>query len=71
MKFLKRDKVMVGDSWFVKLNNALALSEIKILELTERTVKFKNRSGNGWTISDNRMCVSDIEFIEKVENNEY
>ena len=55
----------IGEKWFVKINGSLSLAEVKIEDLTDRTVllcfyEFLNPQST-------RCSRLDVEFIEKIK----
>lgn len=57
-------KKKIDSKWCVKINNSLRVSEVKIKDITEKTVllEFLNSS-----LDSTRFSLSDIEFIEEIK----
>lgn len=62
---IAQPELVVGDKWYVKIRDSLALSEVKITEVTEKTVLLYPLSHSPF--KEVRYRKFDIEFIEKAE----
>jgi hypothetical protein len=67
-------RINIGDVWYAKIGDGIALDEIRLEEITEQTVCFALRtetpaalrqraSSTAWT-APRRYAISDIKFIE-------
>ena len=56
------EELLVGDKWYIKIRDSQTLSEVKIIEVTEKTVLLS------WeNLIKTRYKKMDIEFVEKVK----
>lgn len=55
----------VGDFWYIKYPGAIALVEVEIIEVSQKTVQLKQIDRPYYNIS--RYEISDVKFVEKIE----
>jgi hypothetical protein len=66
--FIVPPELKVGDKWFVKLQGASCLTEQKIIEVTEKTVLLQRMDDSLAGHAHLRYKKTDIEFVEKVND---
>lgn len=56
----------IDSKWYIKINKSLGVSEVKIKDITEKTVLLEFLS-DCVPRSSSRYALSDIEFIEEIK----
>lgn len=62
-----REKLKVGDTWYTKHKSSRALIEMKVSDLTDRTVLLCHPHELYKKGAGTRYAIDDINFIEKVK----
>lgn len=63
--FIVLPEIEVGENWFVKLPGCSMVQNVRIVDITEKTVNLNDL--NSAKIALGRYKKTDVEFVEKVE----
>lgn len=62
-----KSKLNVGDHWYVRLSDGSSLVRIKLLDVTEHTVKVEILEGLGFGASfPQRFAIADLQWVELI-----
>lgn len=62
--FVLPPKVEVGEQWYVKLPGCHRIQDVRIVDITDKTVNLKDLESESLALG--RYKKSDVEFVEKV-----
>ena len=69
--FTAPPELRFGETWYVKFPNDTALSKVVIDDVTEKTVYLSEYTNSGsYAYNSRRYKKTDIEFVEKVKEND-